>query len=99
LPAKDGSDDGVPVRFTVLKIGNVVFAGVSGEVFTEIGLQVKQRSPYRHTFFVTHCNGSSGYLVTDAAYGEGGYEAGATRVKSGAERAIVDNLLSMIDEL
>jgi hypothetical protein len=48
---------------------------------------------------VTHCNGSSGYLVTDASYAEGGYEVSSTRAKSGAEEAIVGNLVDMIDAL
>ena len=48
---------------------------------------------------ITHCNGSSGYLVTDAAYAEGGYEVSSTSAKSGAEKAIIENLLAMINEL
>jgi hypothetical protein len=47
----------------------------------------------------SHCNGSSGYLVTDTAYAEGGYEVSSTRAKSGAEKAIVENLLAMINDL
>ena len=87
------------MRLSALKIGNIVYAGVSGEVFNEIGQEVKRRSPYTHTFVVTHCNGSSGYLVTDDAYAEGGYEVRATRAKSGAERAIIDNLVEMVQQL
>ena len=30
---------------------------------------------------------------------EGGYEARSTRAKSGAEKALIDNLLDMINEL
>ncbi len=89
----------VNVRLSALKIGRVVFTGVSGEVFTEIGMQLKEKSPYMNTYMVTHCNGSSGYLITDKAYDEGGYEAKSTRVKSGAEHAIIKNLLEMIHGL
>jgi hypothetical protein len=97
LPPKDDANPGVPLRLSVLKVGNIVFAGVSGEVFTEIGLEIKRRSPYAHTIVMTHCNGSSGYLVTDKAYAKGGYEVRVTRAKSGAEEAIVGNLLEMIE--
>jgi len=90
---------GVLVRLSVLKVGTVVFAGISGEVFTEIGMQIKEKSPYRNTIVVTHCNGSSGYLVTDKAYEEGGYEPRSTRVEHGAEKALVDNIIEMIGEL
>ena len=84
------------VRLSTLKIGNIVFAGISGEVMNEIGLQVKELSPFKYTYVITHCNGSSGYLVTDAAYSEGGYEVRSTRAMLGAEKAIIENLINMI---
>jgi neutral ceramidase len=87
------------VRLSVLKIGHMVFAGVSGEAFTQIGQRVKELSPYKYTTMITHCNGSSGYLVTDDAYPKGGYEVKVTRVMSGAEKEITKNLLAMINGL
>jgi neutral ceramidase len=89
----------VDVRLSVLKIGNILLAGISGEVFTEIGMQIKDLSPYKYTFVVTHCNGASGYLITDAAYTEGGYEVTASRVMPGAEGIIVANMADMISQL
>ncbi|MCE5249786.1 neutral/alkaline non-lysosomal ceramidase N-terminal domain-containing protein [bacterium] len=94
-----GASDDLNVRLTVLKVGDIVFAGVSGELFNEIGTALKKQSPYAFTFVVTHCNGSSGYLITDKAYEEGGYEAKSTRVKAGAEKVLRENLLEMIHEL
>jgi neutral ceramidase len=87
------------VRLSALKIGGTVLAGVSGEVFNQISVKMREQSPYSNTFMVTHCNGSSGYLVTDEAYKIGGYEANSTRAKSGAEEGIIESLLEMINEL
>jgi len=92
-------NDSLKVRLSVVKIGNIIFTGVSGEVFNEISVNMRKQSPYAFTFMITHCNGSSGYLITDAAYAEGGYEVNSTRAKSGAEKAIIENLLAMIGEL
>jgi len=89
----------VRVRLSALRVGDVIFAGVSGELFTQIGMQIKALSPYKNTFIITHCNGSSGYLVTDDAYAKGGYEVMATRVMSGAEQEITENLVEMIHGL
>ena len=89
----------VEVRLSVLRVGNIIFAGISGELFTEIGMEIKQLSPYKNTIVVTHCNGSSGYLITDKAYEEGGYEVSATRAMPGAEKVIVRNLVDMINEI
>jgi neutral ceramidase len=111
VPAKDqevpgrfqqpnSSEDGfLKIRLSALRIGNIILTGVSGEVFNEISVKMRKQSPYTNTFMITHCNGSSGYLVTDAAYAEGGYEPNSTRAKSGAEKAIIDGLLEMISEL
>jgi len=98
LPKGDISSPVIEIRLSVLKIGQIVFTAVSGEVMNEIGSKTKGLSPYKYTFMITNCNGSSGYLVTDEAYEEGGYEVESTRVKSGAEKAIIENLLEMINE-
>ncbi len=106
-------DDGtLKVRLSAVKIGNIVLTGVSGEVFNQISVQMRKQSPYKNTFMITHCNGSSGYLVTEDAYPtatqkgyedkyhpKGGYEPGSTRAKTGAEKAIIENLLQMIKQL
>lgn len=91
--------DSLLVRLSAMKIGDVVLTGVSGEVFNEISLSLRKKSPYPNTFMITHCNGSCGYLITDKTYAVGGYETKSTRVKMGAEKAIVDNLLDMIRKL
>lgn len=87
------------VRLSALKIGGIILTGVSGEVFNQISVKMRGQSPYSNTFMVCHCNGSSGYLITDEAYGIGGYEVNSTRAKSGAEEGIIENLLEMINEL
>jgi len=105
-------DDFMEVRLSALKIGNIVLTGVSGEVFNQISVKMKNQSPYSNTFMITHCNGSSGYLVSEDAYPKagvtksedkyipvGGYEVNSTRAKTGAEKAIIENLLEMINKL
>ena len=87
------------IRLSALKIGNIILTGVSGEVFNQISVRMRKQSPYTSTFMITHCNGSSGYLVTEESYAEGGYEVNSTRAKAGAEKAIIENLLEMINEL
>ena len=90
----------VLIRLSGLRIGDVFFAGVSGEVLTMIDQRLKQASPLKHTLMVTHTNGSSGYFADDAAYDQVSYEIVVTRAKRGcAEDAIVDGLLEILDEL
>jgi len=80
----------------VIRIGTIVFAGINGELFNQIGVKIKNASPYSHTYILTHCNGSCGYLVSDRAISEGGYEVRSTGVHSGAETNIIESLTEMI---
>ena len=86
----------VEIRLSTFKIGDVVLAGISGEVMNEIGSNVKKQSPYSNTIIVTHCNGSSGYICTDKAFPEGGYEVMVTHLMPGAEKPLTDKILQMI---
>jgi neutral ceramidase len=89
----------IEIRVTALKIGNTVFAGITGDVFHEIGLKIKAMSPYKDTYVVTHTNGWCGYIVTEKSYDDGGYEVVSTRIMSGGEKAVTDNLMEMIEKL
>jgi len=87
------------IRLTVLKIGDLVLSGISGELMTEIGMEVKKQSPYSGTLIVTHCNGSSGYICTDKAFSEGGYEVQTTGLMPGAEKPLISKFLELIHSL
>ena len=73
-----------------------MLAGISGEVMNEIGLDIKKQSPYTSTIIVTHCNGSSGYICTDKAFSEGGYEVKVTRLMPGVEKPLTNQIIQMI---
>ena len=88
----------VKIRLSVLKIGDVVFTGIAQE-FAEIGLKIKEESPYKNTFIVDHCNASYNYIPTDKAYDEGGYEVKTTRLQKGAEKVIIKSVLELINGL
>jgi hypothetical protein len=102
---KDGNYefvDGNPVniRIAVLKLNQIVITAVSGEVLTRIGKRVKEESPLEATLFVTHANGSSGYIPADESFKTVSYEVAVTRLKPGcAEDAIVEGTMDMIDGL
>lgn len=90
------SGNDVDINLSVLRVGDILLAGISGELFTEIGMDIKTKSALKNTIVVTHCNGNSGYLCTDEAYPLGGYEIMVTRTMPGTEGLIRENLLEMI---
>jgi len=45
------------------------------ELFCEISNAVRDTSPFPHTFYFGYTNGWFGYLPTEVAFAEGGYES------------------------
>ncbi|MGH1524119.1 hypothetical protein ACRAWC_08790 [Leifsonia sp. L25] len=45
-----------------------------GEVFTELGDQILEGSPFPFTIYSGYTNGSINYIPTREAYAQGGYE-------------------------
>jgi len=72
LMAEEPSEWTVPIHS--MRIGSLGIAGLPGEVFTEIGLDIKQRSPLAQTMSIGLANDSVGYVATDQALDEGSYE-------------------------
>ena len=60
---------------SAIKIGDMVFAGIGGEAFTDIGNRIRDNSPYENTVVCCLTNCTGGYIPTSVAYEEGGYEA------------------------
>jgi neutral ceramidase len=64
----------VQVPMQALRIGRLGIATLPGEAFTELGLEVKKKSPFDTTFLVELANGYHGYIPTEEAFQVGGYE-------------------------
>ena len=77
----------------------MAFVGFNVEMLTEIGMAIKSGSPYKHTFVITHCNGSSGYLPPAELYKEGGYEINSTHFEIGSADMVVKKALRMLYDL
>ncbi len=77
-----GNNNREPVKAEImgLKVGDFVLITFSGEVFSQIGLNIKKSSPYDHTFVAGYTNGSVGYSPTPDAYGGDAYETSLSRL-------------------
>jgi neutral ceramidase len=62
----------LPLRF--LAINDTVIWSAPVEMFCEIAMKVRERSPFARTFYFGYTNGWFGYLPTAQAFEEGGYE-------------------------
>jgi hypothetical protein len=88
-----------PYLLSAVKIGDLVFAGVGGEPFSEIGRRILDLSPFKTTVLCCLTNNSSGYIPTSKAYEEGGYEAGSSSLKPGSDNILVDGMVELFKEI
>jgi hypothetical protein len=94
------SPDGVnlvrlPIRFLSINSDTVIWAAPL-EMFCEIALNVRQQSPFRHTFFFGYTNGWLGYLPTKRAFAEGGYEANTSPYTDRAEEHVIETVVGFL---
>jgi neutral ceramidase len=75
-----------------LRIGTLGIGTFPGEAFTELGLEVKLKSPLKTTMMIELANGYNGYIPTTEGYQQGGYEtwrAKSSYLEAGAASKMV----------
>jgi neutral ceramidase len=89
------------VILQAVRIGELAVCGIPFETFAEIGLELKDRSPFPRTMIIGLANGRHGYLPTPEQHRLGGYETwiGTNIVQEDTSVILVDNLLEMLAEL
>ena len=97
---EDGPDE-ISVPLQVLRIGDLAIAAIPFETFAEIGLSIKEKSPFKDTFTIELANDSRGYLPTPRQHKLGGYETwmGTNRVQLDASDQIENVILQLMNEL
>jgi len=85
----------LPVHF--LKINEeVAIWSAPVELFCEVANEVRDRSPFPYTFYFGYTNGSLGYLPTEAAWKEGGYEPSVSPFTPLAARDLTESVLGYL---
>jgi hypothetical protein len=84
----------LPVRFLTIEDTLVWAAPV--ELFSEIAMNIRMKSPFRHTFYFGYTNGWFGYLPTAAAFAEGGYEPTTSVLTEAAEADLTRHVLQYL---
>jgi len=84
-------------RIHAVRFGPVALVSTAGELFAQIGVEVKKRSPIADTLFAGYTNGNIGYVPIPEAYQEGGYEVEhACRVGPEAAGMIIEACLKAL---
>jgi neutral ceramidase len=97
-PAKDP----LLTEIAALQIGEAALVFLPGEVFVETGLAIRENSPFPWTMVVGYAEEFIGYIPTNLAFEEGGYETGPGKwciVGYGSEQIVRHTSLVLLSEL
>ena len=85
-----------------MRMGDLGLVALSGEVFCQLGLDVKARSPAQTTFVVELANDYVGYVPTKIGFEHGGYEtwlARSAKVAAGSGEALTASGVRLLKQL
>jgi neutral ceramidase len=99
-----GRDIGVTLHAEIaaIQIGSAAMVFIPGEPFVETGLAIRKASVFECTAIVGFSEETVGYIPTDAAFAEGGYEASFgtwSMVAPGSEQRLRREALSLLENL
>lgn len=97
LPARALAGEPAPqplkTRIGAARIGNAALVFLPGEPFLEIALAIRKTSPANFTAVVGYADDYIGYIPTDLAFKNGGYETSPgrwSRLAPGSEKVVVE---------
>jgi len=92
----------VPIILQLFRIGDLGIAAIPCEVFAEIGLELKRKSPLHPSFTIELANGYNGYLPTPGQHALGGYETWRARssyLETEASTKILQAVLELFEQI
>lgn len=88
---------------SAILIGDTLMITFPGEVFIEFALKLIQASPVQNTMIFGLADDYVGYIPTESAFAEGGYEVKtsicSSKFSPHAGRILVENCLNLTDEM
>ena len=98
--AGEAADGTLPIEVQVVRVSrDVAVVGLPGEVFVDLGLAIKQASPFATTLVIELCQDAPGYIPTTKAFKEGSYETVNSRVAPGGGEQMVEAAVALLQQL
>jgi hypothetical protein len=102
LPDGANRESNVYATVAALRLGQASLVFLPGEPFAETGNEIRAQSPFRFTAVVGFSEETIGYIPTDQAFIEGGYEVGFgpwSYLEPGCELIIRQRAVGLLLEL
>lgn len=92
--------DTLPLEVQAFRLNNeTAIVALPGQVFVELGLALKEASPFDKTLIITLANSHEECIPLRKAYTEGSYEIVYSLVESGGGEMLVTTTLTLLNEL
>ena len=90
----------IPLHVQVVQLSDeTAVVGLPGELFASLGMEIKERSPFRTTLVVELTNSHIAYVPTEDAFAQGSYETINSRLIPGGGERMVDAAVELLNEL
>lgn len=88
------------VEVQAITLGNdLAWVSLPGEIFVQLGRDLKLDSPFKQTMIAELANGSIGYIPNRRAYPQGNYEVVSARCAAGSGEMLVEAAIRMLKEM
>ncbi|MBR0466506.1 MAG: neutral/alkaline non-lysosomal ceramidase N-terminal domain-containing protein [Clostridia bacterium] len=95
--AKLGSE--IEFKASAMVICGIGFTFSPGELFNQLGVDIKNRSPFKTTVSISYSGQTYGYIPDSATYDYGSYEVDTARQAKGSGEQLVDKFIDVLGEL
>lgn len=101
IAAAERAEETITVPVQAIRVGDLAICGLPFEVLVEIGLELREKSPFGETMVIGLANGRYGYLPDPKQHALGGYETwlGTNTVEVDSSEILTKHLLEMLGEL
>lgn len=92
--------ENLPMEVQAFRLSDqVALVALPGELFAELGLAIKQKSPFPVTLVVELSNDYPGYIPTKRGFAEGGYEPTNSKLRPGGGEQLVETAVGLLNQL
>jgi hypothetical protein len=92
--------ENIPMEIQVIRLNDeTAVVTLPGQVFVELGLALKEASPFTNTIIITLANNHEECIPLRKAYTEGSYEIVYSRIEANGGEKLVQTALSMLNEM
>ena len=86
-----------PLQLSLLRVGPVDVVHLPGESMIEFQLFTQEQKPDRFLAVAAYGDLATGYICTEQAFSQGGYEPSASRVAPNSEAALKQAIRNLLE--